>query len=134
MTSLDCPQNIGALPGKLGTGPNAAPTGMRDERQSWRGDDHLPPRQGRESLRGQAWEGIKDDRERRDRHRSRSVERDEHGYNRGRSRFSRDDKYRDSQSPKRDQKYDDDGRWKERRRSRSLDARNGGDEKRRRMR
>ncbi|KAH9177028.1 splicing factor, Prp19-binding domain-containing protein [Lactarius sanguifluus] len=35
----DCPQNTGPLSGKLGTGPNAAPTGIRNERRSWRDDD-----------------------------------------------------------------------------------------------
>jgi microfibrillar-associated protein 1 len=37
----DCPQNTGVLSGKPGTGPNAAPTGIRGERRSWRdNDDH----------------------------------------------------------------------------------------------
>ncbi|KAH8992089.1 splicing factor, Prp19-binding domain-containing protein [Lactarius akahatsu] len=35
----DCPQNTGPLSGKPGTGPNAAPTGIRNERRSWRDDD-----------------------------------------------------------------------------------------------
>ncbi|KAH9075737.1 splicing factor, Prp19-binding domain-containing protein [Lactarius deliciosus] len=35
----DCPQNTGPLSGKPGTGPNAAPTGIRSERRSWRDDD-----------------------------------------------------------------------------------------------
>ena len=108
--------------------------GIRDERQSWRDDDGRQPRQVRESYRSQDREGIKDDRDRPNRYRPRSLERDGHGHNRSRSRFTRDNKYRDSRSPRRDdQKYDDNGRWKERRRSRSLDAKNGGDEKRRRV-
>jgi hypothetical protein len=124
MTSLDCPQNTGSLPGRPGTGPNAAPTGVRDERQS---------RQVRESYRGQDREVLKDDRHPLDRYRPRSVERDGPEHNRGRSRFTRDDEYRESQSSRRDQKHDDNGRWKERRRSRSLDSRSGGGEKRRRV-
>ncbi|KAI9460182.1 splicing factor, Prp19-binding domain-containing protein [Lactarius psammicola] len=41
----DCPQNTGALSGKPGTGPNAAPTGIRDGRRSWRdNDDHRSQR------------------------------------------------------------------------------------------
>lgn len=35
----DCPQNTGVLSGKPGTGPNAAPTGIRGERRSWRDND-----------------------------------------------------------------------------------------------
>ncbi|KAH9060797.1 splicing factor, Prp19-binding domain-containing protein [Lactarius vividus] len=41
----DCPQNTGPLSGKPGTGPNATPTGIRNERRSWRDDDDGRTRQ-----------------------------------------------------------------------------------------
>jgi len=116
---LDCPQN--ALLGGPGTGPNAAPTGIRDERRlSWR-DDGRQPRHDRERFGGQDRGGSNDDRDRQ-RYGPRSTERDGHGYNyddRGRS--LRDDKHRKSQRE-----------WR-RSRSRSVDTRNGGDDKRRRV-
>ncbi|KAH9964536.1 splicing factor, Prp19-binding domain-containing protein [Russula dissimulans] len=101
----DCPQNVEALSGRPGTGPNATPTGIRDERRSWR-DDGRQPRQARESYRSQDREGSRDDRDRRERHRPRSVERDgRRDTYRDRNRFTRDEKHRES--------------WRERRRSRS---------------
>jgi microfibrillar-associated protein 1 len=123
ITCLDCPQNVHALSGGPGTGPNAAPTGIRDERRlSWRDDGRQ--RHDRESYGGQDRGGSNDDRDRRKRYGPRSTERDEHGYNYdGRGRFARDDKYRESQRE-----------WRRSRsRSRSVDKRNSGDEKRRRV-
>ncbi|KAF8272349.1 splicing factor, Prp19-binding domain-containing protein [Lactarius quietus] len=62
----DCPQNTGVLSGKPGTGPNAAPTGVRDERRSWRDNDGQRTRQAHSNDRRQ--------RERQEsRSRSRSV-------------------------------------------------------------
>lgn len=113
-TCLDCPQNVDPHPGKRGTGPNAAPVGVRDERRSWRDEDRQP-RHARESYAGQ----DRDDRDRRERYGPRSAERDERGHDR--RRFERDDKHRESRRERR------------RSRSRSVDARNDGDEKRRRV-
>ncbi|KAH9075727.1 microfibrillar-associated protein MFAP1, Zn finger, CCHC type protein [Lactarius deliciosus] len=48
----DCPQYTGALSGNPGTGPNAAPKGIRDERQSSRNDDDRKSRQAQSSDRG----------------------------------------------------------------------------------
>ncbi|KAI9512288.1 splicing factor, Prp19-binding domain-containing protein [Russula earlei] len=117
----DCPQNIDALSGRPGTGPNAVPTGSRDDRRSWRGEDGSQPRQASERYSGQDRVGLKDDRDRRERYRPRSFERDGRRDNdRDRGRFSRNDDYGES--------------WRERRRSRSrsVNSRNGGDDKRRR--
>ncbi|KAI9445518.1 microfibrillar-associated protein MFAP1, Zn finger, CCHC type protein [Lactarius indigo] len=57
----DCPQNTGPRSGKLGTGPNAAPRGIRDERRSWRDDDdhrtqqtHGPDKRWRERRRSRS--------------------------------------------------------------------------------
>jgi microfibrillar-associated protein 1 len=113
----DCPQNVDS--GKPGTGPNAAPTGIRDERR--RRDDGRQPRHARESYGGQDREDLID-QDRRERYRPRSAERDGHGHNyRDRSWFARDDKHRESRRERR------------RSRSRSVDARSGGDDKRRRV-
>ncbi|KAI0307505.1 splicing factor, Prp19-binding domain-containing protein [Multifurca ochricompacta] len=130
----DCPQNTGPSSGKPGTGPNALPTSIRDERRSWRDDDGRQPREARDNYRGWERKGAKDDSHRHDRYRPRSAERDIRGRHRDQSRSARDDEHIESRSPKRGLKYDDDRRWRERRRpgSRSVDARNGGDEKRRR--
>ncbi|KAH9005917.1 splicing factor, Prp19-binding domain-containing protein [Lactarius hatsudake] len=57
----DCPQYTGAHSGNPGTGPNATPKGIRDERQSPRNDDDHKTRQAHSS-----------DRRRRERRRSRS--------------------------------------------------------------
>lgn len=122
ITCLDCPQNVHGLSGEPGTGPNAAPTGIRDDRRlSWR-DDGRQPRHDRESYGGQDRGGSNDDRDRHKRYRPKSTERDEYGYNYDdRGRFARDDKHRESRRV-----------WR-RSRSRSVDTRNGGDDKRRRV-
>jgi len=122
ISCLDCPQYADAVSGKPGTGPNAAPTGVRDERRSWRDDDGRQPRQARESYRAHDRERLRDDRDSRDRHRPRSAERGGRGRDfEDRSRFSRDEKNKET--------------WRDRRRSRSrsVEARNDGDEKRRRV-
>lgn len=121
ITYLDCPKNIHAPSGGAGTGPNAAPTGVRDERQlSWR-DNGRQPRHDRESY-GDQDRGLNDDRDGRKRYGPRSTERDGHGYNYDdRSRFASDDGHRESRKV-----------WR-RSRSRSVDTGNGGDEKRRRV-
>lgn len=113
---LDCPQNVDSRSGRPVTGPNAAPTGVRDERRSWR-DDGRQPRHARESHGGQDGEDFRDDGDRRDRYGPRSVERGGHGHN-DRSRFARGDSHRESRRER---------RWS---RSRSVEA---GDEKRRRV-
>lgn len=119
---LDCPQNVDGLSGRPGTGPNATPTGIRDERRSWRDDDGHRPRQARESYRDKDAGRLRDDPDGRDRYHSRSAERGGHGrdYEDG-SRFARDEKYRKTLRERR------------RSRSRSVEERNDGDEKRRRV-
>ncbi len=122
LTCLDCPKNVHALSGRPGTGPNATPTGIRDQRRfSWR-DDGRHPRHDRESYGGQDGGDSRDGRDRRERYGPRSTGRDERGYNYDdRGRFARDDRHKESRRE-----------WR-RSRSRSVDARNGGDEKRRRV-
>jgi microfibrillar-associated protein 1 len=121
-TCLDCPQNVDALSGRPGTGPNAVPTGIRNERQPWRDDDGRRPHQARESYKGQDRERLRDDRDGRDRYRPRSAERGRGGRDyEDRSRFPRDEVQREILRERR------------RSRSRSVETRNNGDEKRRRV-
>ncbi len=119
---LDCPQNVDVLSGRPGTGPNAVPTGIRDEHRSWRDDDGRQPRQARESYRGQDREKLRDDRDGRDRYRPRSAERGGRGRDyEDRSRFPRDEIHKETLRERR------------RSRSRSVGPRNDVDEKRRRV-
>ncbi|KAI0321005.1 splicing factor, Prp19-binding domain-containing protein [Amylostereum chailletii] len=111
----DCPQNTGSIPGRPGTGANAAATGFRDDRKgSWRerDDGYAPRDRGRSRSQSPP---RRDDRHDRDRDRGysnrrgggeRYVDRKESG---GRDRSAR----RDGRGDDRDR------RWRERGRSRS---------------
>ncbi|KAI0296685.1 splicing factor, Prp19-binding domain-containing protein [Russula brevipes] len=110
ITCLDCPQNVGALSGRPGTGPNATPTGIRDDRRSWRDDDDRQPRQPAKVTEV-------------------TSERDSRLLGTGTGTT----KYGDRNGLAKNDQHRESWRGRGRSRSRSVDARNGGDEKRRRV-